>query len=174
MSTEKKITSWSAYFDVTSPEKYSFLGYYEYRSKQEDFISFRKECHRLKTDLANLMKNSSGEMKEVASRLEKSRKYCMLGCNNASCRKESTQLRVTLSRCPPYRLRACCGHRKYYKDVDMFWNQIERRQAEAEASSSVIRDTTEAFKNSIASVNSSIMNVNNTMIKYNEELKGDK
>src|SRR3954470_14090917 len=75
MSTEKKSTSWSAYFDVTSPEKYSFLGYYEYRLKHEDFISsFRKECHRLKTDLANLMKNSSGEMKKVASRLEKSRK----------------------------------------------------------------------------------------------------
>ena len=35
---------------------------------------------------------------------------------------------------------------------------------QAEASSSVIRDTTEAFKNSIASVNSSIMNVNNTMV----------
>jgi hypothetical protein len=56
----------------------------------------------------------------------------------------------------------------------MFWNQIERRHAEAEASSSVIQDTTEVFKNSIASVNSSIKNVNDTMIKYNEELKGDK
>src|SRR2546421_678893 len=75
MSTEKKPTSWSAYFDVTSPENYSFLGYYEYRSKQEDFLySFRKECHRLKTDLANLMENSSGEMKEIASRLEEGRK----------------------------------------------------------------------------------------------------
>jgi hypothetical protein len=68
-------TTWNEYFDVTSPEKYSFLGYYEHRLKQADFIfSFRKESHRLKTDLANLMRDSSGEMKESASRLERSRK----------------------------------------------------------------------------------------------------
>ncbi|CAG8611629.1 22_t:CDS:2, partial [Diversispora eburnea] len=49
------------------------------------------------------------------------------------------------------------GHRKYFEDVDMFWNQFE-------ASSSVIRDTTEVFKNSLLSINSSINNMNNTMV----------
>ncbi|RHZ62250.1 hypothetical protein Glove_341g68 [Diversispora epigaea] len=156
----------------------------------------------------------------------------MLGCNELSCRKESTQLRVTLSCCPPYRLRACCipatqiqnsnaeipnaeipnpksqimisifcrnpksqipntsnlcilvsqipnylgfgqhGHRKYFKDVDIFWHLIERRHTEA--SSSVIQSTTDVFKNSIESVNSSINNVNSTVLHYNEELKSVK
>ncbi|CAG8557417.1 13114_t:CDS:2 [Acaulospora colombiana] len=35
-----------------------------------------------------------------------------------------------------------------------------------------MRDTTEAFKDSIVNINSSIKNVNSTMLKYNEELKG--
>nr|CAG8545437.1 5014_t:CDS:2 [Entrophospora candida] len=66
------------------------------------------------------------------------------------------------------------GHRKYFKDVDKFWNQIERCHAEFEASSSIMEDTTEAFKTSVASVNFSIKNVNNTMLKYNEEIKSVK
>ncbi|CAG8848345.1 28384_t:CDS:2, partial [Racocetra persica] len=64
------------------------------------------------------------------------------------------------------------GHRKYFKDVDILWNQIKRHHAELEASSSVIQDTTEVFKNSIASVNSSIKNVNNIVFQYNEKIKG--
>ncbi|CAG8701100.1 37957_t:CDS:2 [Gigaspora margarita] len=45
-------------------------------------------------------------------------------------------------------------------------------QLQLEASSSVIQDTTEVFKNSIASVNSSIENINNIVLQYNEKIKG--
>ncbi|CAG8539442.1 6688_t:CDS:10 [Ambispora gerdemannii] len=167
--TEEKAT-WSTYFDVTPPEDYSFLGFYEHRSKQADFISsFQKESHKLKKELVNLIKDGSNEMKKGASRLEKIRRYCMLGCNDLSCRKEPTQLRVASACCPPNGLR---GHRKYFEGVSRFWNQIERRRAEFEASSSIIQNTTEVFKTSAASVNSSIKNVNDTILKYNEELNG--
>ena len=81
------------------------------------------------------------------------------------------------------------GHRKYFKDVNMFWNKVERRHSEvripnkflvslnklriivffflqlqAEASSSIVRDTTKVFKNSIENVNDSINNVNETVV----------
>ncbi|CAG8624238.1 2439_t:CDS:2, partial [Paraglomus occultum] len=41
-----------------------------------------------------------------------------------------------------------------------------------EASNSVIQDTTEVFKNSISSVNTTITNVNNKVLKYNGAIKG--
>ncbi|CAG8607747.1 7136_t:CDS:2 [Ambispora leptoticha] len=79
--------------------------------------------------------------------------------------KEPTQLREALR---VVNLTVICvtvmGHRKYFKDVDTFWNQLE-------ASNSVIQDTTEVFKNSISSVNSAIKNVNNTVLKYNGAIK---
>ncbi|CAG8633818.1 2629_t:CDS:2, partial [Scutellospora calospora] len=37
---------------------------------------------------------------------------------------------------------------------------------------SVIQNTTEVFKNSMLSINSTIKNMNNTVLKYNEEIKG--
>ncbi|CAG8569117.1 8411_t:CDS:10 [Acaulospora morrowiae] len=59
------------------------------------------------------------------------------------------------------------GHRKYLKNVDTFWNHIERQCAELEAASFIIRNTTEVFKNSVVNINSSIKN-----LKYIEKLKG--
>ncbi|CAI2171182.1 3253_t:CDS:10 [Funneliformis geosporum] len=63
------------------------------------------------------------------------------------------------------------GHRRYFKDVDIFWQKVERRYAELKASTSIMHDTTKVFKNSIINVNSSMENVNNTMQKYSEELE---
>ncbi|CAG8498012.1 16804_t:CDS:2 [Funneliformis caledonium] len=158
---------------------YSFIGFYEHRKRQPDFtFSFRKESHKIKKDLASLIKDGSAEIKNVARQEAEqdfsdhsarwpptilSYLYCTLRLNDLSCGREPAQLRVIFCVLTPYGLRARCGHRKYFIDVDMLWNQIERRHAEAEASSSVIQDITEVFKNSIASVNSSIKNVNDTM-----------
>ncbi|CAI2188979.1 18166_t:CDS:10, partial [Funneliformis geosporum] len=149
VSMTEESTMWSAYFDETLAKDYSFLGFYEHRKRQPDFTSsFRKE--EAEQDFSD---HSARWPPTILSYL-----YCTLRLNDLSCGREPAQLRV--------------GHRKYFRDVDMLWNQIERRHAEA--SGSVIQDTTEVFKNSIASVNSSIKNVNETMIKYNEELKGDR
>ena len=57
-------TMWSAYFDETLPKDYSFIGFYEHRKRQPDFtFSFRKESHKIKKDLASLIKDGSAEMK---------------------------------------------------------------------------------------------------------------
>jgi len=67
--------SWNAYFDETQPEDYQFLGFYEHRSKQTDFVSsFQKESHKLKKDLSELIKSGPDEMKEGARRLENIRR----------------------------------------------------------------------------------------------------
>ncbi len=66
---------WNIYFDTAQPKDYSFLGFYEYRSKQADFTSvFKKESYKLKMDLANLKKYGSDEMKTSASKLDEARK----------------------------------------------------------------------------------------------------
>ncbi|RHZ74396.1 hypothetical protein Glove_225g24 [Diversispora epigaea] len=83
------------------------------------------------------------------------------GCNDLFCGREPTQLKVAFH--------ALSTLRSTY--VDIFWCLVERRCVEFEASSSTIQDTTEVFKNFMLSVNSSIKNVNNTMFKYDEELK---
>ncbi|CAG8660218.1 11073_t:CDS:2, partial [Acaulospora morrowiae] len=75
-TTDEKSTSWSAYFNITLPEDYSFFGYYKYRSKQTDFTSsFKKETHKLKKDLENLIKDGSDEKRKGASRLEEIRRF---------------------------------------------------------------------------------------------------
>ncbi|CAB4416963.1 unnamed protein product [Rhizophagus irregularis] len=56
------------------------------------------------------------------------------------------------------------GHRKYFKDVDSFWQKVERNCAESEAFNFIIQDTTKVFKNSILNVNSSIKKINKTML----------
>ncbi|CAG8495339.1 8366_t:CDS:10, partial [Cetraspora pellucida] len=171
---KEKSMSWSSYFDVTPPEDYSFLEYYRYRSRQTDFIpSFKKESHKLKKDLENVIKDGVDEKKKGARRLEEVRRVntacqiVMISIAGRNPLNYGRHLRVV-------NLMVICvtvGHRKYFKDVNAFWNQIERLHAEFEASSSVIQDTIEVFKNSVASVNSSIKNVNNIMLQYNENLK---
>ncbi|CAG8711406.1 3110_t:CDS:2, partial [Funneliformis mosseae] len=59
-------------------------------------------------------------------------------------------------------------------DVDVFWQKIERHLAEEEASRSIMHNITKAFKTSIANVNTSVNNVDNTMLQYNKELEGEK
>ncbi|CAG8571483.1 14978_t:CDS:2 [Acaulospora morrowiae] len=160
MSTEEKFMSWSTYFDITPPEEYNFLDFYKHRSKQTDFtFSFRKESYLLKKDLHKLLKNGSETMKKVAIRLGRLNKILMATPRAGHYYHVLFVLHVE-------------GHRKYFKDVNMLWNQIERHRAEFEASSSIMRDTTEAFKDSIVNINSSIKNVNSIMLKCNEELKG--
>ncbi len=74
-SGKSKYRSWSAYFDETQPEDYQFLGFYEHRSRQTDFVSsFQKESHKLKKDLSELIKSGPDEMKEGARRLENIRR----------------------------------------------------------------------------------------------------
>ncbi|CAG8638883.1 706_t:CDS:2, partial [Paraglomus occultum] len=59
-----------SYFLETPPRDYSFLGFYQYRRQQSDFtFSFRKEALKLKSDLNELMKDDSEEVKTVASHL---------------------------------------------------------------------------------------------------------
>ena len=50
----------SAYFDITPPCQYSFLGFYQHRIKQNDFtFSFQKEANTLKKNLDTILNNSS-------------------------------------------------------------------------------------------------------------------
>ena len=59
----------SAYFDITPPNQYSFLGFYQYRIKQDNFtFSFQKEAYTLKKNLESLL-NSNSEIMENAKRL---------------------------------------------------------------------------------------------------------
>jgi hypothetical protein len=63
----------SAYFDITPPNQYSFLGFYQYRSKQDNFtFSFQKEAYTLKKNLESLLNtrnSSNSEIMESAKRL---------------------------------------------------------------------------------------------------------
>ncbi|CAB4416583.1 unnamed protein product [Rhizophagus irregularis] len=107
-------------------------------------LILQKESHRLKTHLKRLMSNSSDEIKEDATQME--------GTHTTT---------AASSCCSPYGLR---GHRKYFKDVDSFWQKVERNCAESEAFNFIIQDTTKVFKNSILNVNSSIKKINKTML----------
>nr|CAG8518183.1 12824_t:CDS:2 [Entrophospora candida] len=50
----------SDYFDITLPNQYSFLGYYQYCIKQTDFtFSFQKEANTLRKNLETILNNSS-------------------------------------------------------------------------------------------------------------------
>ena len=62
----------NAYFNETRPEEYTFIGFYEHRSKHENFtFSFQKESDKLKRDLDILLKDGSVNVKEAASRLNR-------------------------------------------------------------------------------------------------------
>ncbi|RHZ83955.1 hypothetical protein Glove_86g211 [Diversispora epigaea] len=112
-TTEEKSTSWSTYFDITPPEDYNFLDYYKHRKAEQTLMAILRAGHL---------------------------QYCMLGCKDLYCRKEPTQLRKASACCQPYGgLRDRCDclqqcfshrHRKFFKDINAFWNQIERRLAE--------------------------------------------
>ncbi|CAG8605364.1 11324_t:CDS:10, partial [Diversispora eburnea] len=64
----------SDYFNITPPNQYSFLGFYQHRSKQNDFkFSFRKEANILRKSLKAILSNSSNsEIIESAKSLEES------------------------------------------------------------------------------------------------------
>ncbi|RHZ54947.1 hypothetical protein Glove_421g115 [Diversispora epigaea] len=114
-TTEEKLMSWSTYFDITPPEDYSFLEYYKHRSKQTDFTSsFKKETHKLKKDLVNLIKDGSDEKKKGASRLEEIRREGTHSTTGGSaCCQPYGYLRYRcgfLQHCFPYGgLRDRCG-----------------------------------------------------------------
>ncbi|CAB4445538.1 unnamed protein product [Rhizophagus irregularis] len=58
------------YFETTTPEKYRFLGYYQYRKSQDDFTSnFRLEAQRLHKCLEYLVENGSDLKKRKAQNL---------------------------------------------------------------------------------------------------------
>ncbi|CAB4469016.1 unnamed protein product [Rhizophagus irregularis] len=58
------------YFETTTPEKYRFLGYYQYRKSQDDFTSnFRLEAQRLHKCLEYLVENGSDLKKQKAQNL---------------------------------------------------------------------------------------------------------
>ena len=63
-----------SYFNETSPEEYRFLGFYEYRQKQDDFtFSFQKEALRLRRSLDYLLEGDCSEdVKRNVEKLKKS------------------------------------------------------------------------------------------------------
>ena len=83
VSMTEESTMWSAYFDETLPKDYSFIGFYEHRKSQPDFtFSFRKESHKIKKDLASLMKDGSAEMKNGARQLDDIHKAKLFSFSN--------------------------------------------------------------------------------------------
>ncbi len=63
--------TYCAYFKETTPDKYRFLDFYQYRSKQEDFtFSFQKEADKLLKDLDLILEIGSEEIKKGAIRLK--------------------------------------------------------------------------------------------------------
>ncbi|RIA87270.1 hypothetical protein C1645_740257 [Glomus cerebriforme] len=66
---------WSSYFDETSPEQYTFVGYYKHRLEQSDFKnSYQSESYKLKMNLESLMSHGTSEKKAAAAKLEKNRR----------------------------------------------------------------------------------------------------
>ncbi|CAG8619787.1 7407_t:CDS:10, partial [Funneliformis caledonium] len=123
-------------------------------------------------DLANLKKYSSDEMNMSASKLDEARKYRMLRLQSMILWEGTHTTTVAIGMLA--HLTEQNGHCKYFKDVDVIWQKIERHLAEEEASRTIMHNTTKAFKTSIANVNTSINNVDNTMLQYNKELEGKK
>ncbi|CAH1769722.1 11786_t:CDS:2, partial [Entrophospora sp. SA101] len=58
------------------------------------------------------------------------------------------------------------GHRKYFKDIDIFWKKIEREQNELQlkASSYILDNTHKVFETAIENIHSSIENVNDKLV----------
>ena len=83
LAVSEESTMWNAYFDETPPKDYSFIGFYEHRKSQPDFtFSFRKESHKIKKDLASLMKDGSAEMKNGARQLDDIHKAKLFSFSN--------------------------------------------------------------------------------------------
>ena len=62
--------TYSVYFKETTPDNYHFLGFYQYRSKQEDFtFSFQRETDKLWKDLV-ILEIGPGGIKKGAIRLK--------------------------------------------------------------------------------------------------------
>ncbi|CAG8596527.1 15904_t:CDS:10 [Gigaspora rosea] len=153
---------WDTYFDITPPEEYRFLDFYKYRQRQEDFtFSFQKEASRLRKSLDLLILNGSKEAKNNANR----------------------RLLVVLRRGKPHTTKlgilrvaqfmVLRGHRGHYKDIDVFWNNIENNLvdttiktrekelhlAEIGAACSVMNSTTAVLQSAIGRVDTTLKSV---------------
>ncbi|RUS18986.1 hypothetical protein BC937DRAFT_88094 [Endogone sp. FLAS-F59071] len=85
----------SAYFHSTPASTHSFIGFYEYRRRQEDFtFSFQKEANKLKRDLLQLMSDDSKEIRISASNLLQKYKAINLGVSSESSKQVYTTRRV--------------------------------------------------------------------------------
>ncbi|CAG8789961.1 4727_t:CDS:2, partial [Cetraspora pellucida] len=91
--------------------------FYKYRSQQPDFsFSYQKESRKLGSDLEELIKDDSKEIRMSASHLLKNYKDI----------KDLTYAHSYggICVCPPYGLRSV-DHRKKCPEVQIFWNEIE-------------------------------------------------
>ncbi|CAG8710236.1 17302_t:CDS:2, partial [Cetraspora pellucida] len=110
----------SAYFDITPPSQYSFLGFYQYRSNQNDFtFSFQKEANTLKKNLETILNNNSNsEIIEGVKVLKEKFGYENL---LAVLRTPTT----TAGFLCVARFMILRNHRAKFREVDKFWNNIE-------------------------------------------------
>ncbi|CAG8587155.1 807_t:CDS:2 [Paraglomus occultum] len=125
---------WNDYFDKVQPKDYSFIGYYEHRSKQTDFtFSFQKESYELKADFDNLMEH------EGALIVTATTECCLPYGRNVRYEKMDTLTTTGTSEC-------CLP---YGRNV--------------EAISPLINITKETFATIIGNVHSAVENVNDTL-----------
>ncbi|CAG8486090.1 658_t:CDS:2 [Ambispora gerdemannii] len=157
--------TWSAYFDVTRPEDYRFLNFYEYRLQQSDFTSsFRQESDKLKKDLAILITNGSDKMKKggfhsygghlLAAHLT----VCLPAVEKENPHNYGRHLLAVY----------LTGHQEYFSEVDAFWLEIELHEElhviEVEASKSIMHDTKNVIDTAIGNARSTIKNINTRLV----------
>ncbi|CAG8800270.1 21929_t:CDS:10, partial [Cetraspora pellucida] len=158
---------YSTYFSETPAINYSFIGFYKYRSQQPDFsFSYQKESRKLASDLEELIKDDSKEIR-MSARESSAFDSLTICVSSYIIRLGHKYLPYAHSYggicvCPPYGLRSV-DHRKKCPEVQIFWDEIESYSTNSKLQLDKIKTARTVIRGTRNLINSAISEIDSTL-----------